>query len=76
LGFFDLPPNYNVYLHLEIFRLVHHGGFSHRDVYNMPKHLRSFYNNKLNSENKQIDEGLSSDPNVSSPLNKDGTIKK
>ena len=80
-GFFGLPPNYNFYLHSEIFDLIHHGGFSHDDIYKMPKHMRTFYRNKLAAESKKAQAGAQppeQEGNIRdmSPLNKDGTIKK
>jgi hypothetical protein len=46
--FFTLPTDYKIQLHTQLWEMVQFGnGFSWRDVYTMPLHLRKFYFNKL-----------------------------
>jgi len=48
LAFFTLPSDYSLQLHTQIWELVQFGnGFTWKDVYFMPIHLRNFYYKKL-----------------------------
>ena len=44
-GFFGLAPTHRPLIHEEIFSLCYYGkgGFTHDEVYNMPRYLRTFY---------------------------------
>jgi hypothetical protein len=60
LTFFTLPNNYKSILHTQLWEMVQFGnGFTWRDVYTMPIHLRKFYFNKLielkKKEKEEID---------------------
>ena len=44
LAFFGLTPEYKQSVHSSIFMLLYKvPGFTHKDLYNMPIHLRTFY---------------------------------
>ena len=44
LAFFGLTPEYKQSVHSAIFMLLYKvNGFTHRDLYTMPVHLRTFY---------------------------------
>ena len=48
LTFFTLPLDYSIQLHTQILELIQFGnGFTWKDVYFMPIHLRNFYFKKL-----------------------------
>ena len=44
-AFFGLQPTHRAIIHEEIFLLCYYGkgGFTHNEVYNMPRYLRTFY---------------------------------
>jgi len=58
LSFFGLPPDYNIYIHKQIFELSYYGegGFPILDVYDLPIKYRNFYYNLLVQRKKQEEE--------------------
>ena len=44
-AFFGLTPEHRPLVHEEVFMLCYYGkgGFTHDEVYNMPRYLRAFY---------------------------------
>ena len=44
-AFFGLQPEHRPLIHEEVFMLCYYGkgGFTHDEVYNMPRYLRTFY---------------------------------
>ena len=72
--FFGLGPAYRPALHKQIFQICYHGGggFTHKEVYNLPIWLRRFYFKELEEQlkaeaeaNKRASKGKS--PNFSKP---------
>ena len=58
LVFFTLPEGYRSAFHDEIFALVHHGGFSLSDVYNLPVEKRRYFLLKLRETKEKEKEAM------------------
>tara|TARA_R100000388_G_C7207190_1_gene141695 strand:- start:77 stop:280 length:204 start_codon:yes stop_codon:yes gene_type:complete len=59
LGFFGLRIEDKKYIHEEVFSLVHFGkGFTFRDAYTMPVHLRKFYLKEIIKVAKKKEEHI------------------
>ncbi len=72
--FFGLGPAYRPALHKQIFQMVYHakGGFTHKEVYNLPIWLRRFYFKELETQLKAEEEAQrraskGKSPNMSKP---------
>ena len=58
-AFFGLAPKHRPLIHEEVFMLCYYGkgGFTHDQVYNMPKYLRTFYLKQIEKiNNKQVED--------------------
>ena len=57
LGFFTLPNNYSAQIHNQIFEMCYYGnGYTFKDVYDMPVHIRNFHYKKLADAKKKEKE--------------------
>ena len=58
LTFFGLTPSHRPLIHEEVFLLCYYGkgGFTHHEVYNMPRYLRTFYIKQIEKINNKQSE--------------------
>ena len=67
--FFGLTPKHRPLIHEEIFQLILHskGGFTFKEVYDLPIYLRTFYLKRLQTHYKKESEELQKQLNKTAP---------